>query len=187
MTSSPNAPAYTSAEARARETFLALLWALSYPGREYFLPLGSPPMALISETLLDLETSFYTPDSVLHETLPLSGARPLLPETAAYHFYPTLTTDHLAPLRDASVGTLLYPDRAATIILPASFERGERFTLTGPGIDGEIALRIGDILPAFWDLRDQRRRFPLGWDVYLVDGSRVIGIPRSTTMKQIAS
>ncbi len=177
-------PPYTPAEERTRETFLALMWALSYPGRVYTLPEGEPPYHLIGETLLDLETSVYTPDLALAGVLTRHGARQLPPETAAYHFYPTLTADACEPVRAASIGTLLYPDRAATLIIGAdlSAETGEPFTLTGAGINGEMTVHINGVHPDLWALRESRRRYPLGWDMFLIDGRRVMGLPRSTTI-----
>ncbi len=175
-------PAYTPAEAQARETFLSLMWSLSYPGRIYTLPETSAPFDAISETLLDLETTFFTNDDSLARILAHNGARALEPQTAAYHFYPSLTAADLEAVKQASIGTLLYPDRAATLIIGCTFGVGESMTLTGPGIDGIIHLQIGAIAPEFWTLREQRRRFPLGWDVYFIDGSRVIGLPRSTSI-----
>jgi alpha-D-ribose 1-methylphosphonate 5-triphosphate synthase subunit PhnH len=175
-------PLYTPAEALARETFLALMWSLSYPGRVHNLPAQVPPFAAISETLLDLETSFFTNEPSLRETLARHGARALDAASAAYHFYPVLTDADRDALQQASIGTLLYPDRAATLIIGCWLEQGETCTVTGPGIDGSISMRIGGIPSAFWTIREQRRRYPLGWDVLFVQGSRVIGLPRSTTI-----
>ncbi|WP_368518087.1 phosphonate C-P lyase system protein PhnH [Rhizobium sp.] len=32
-------------------------------------------------------------------------------------------------------------------------------------------------------MRAKAIRYPLGWDLYLVDGRRLLGIPRSTTIE----
>ncbi len=178
-------PAYTPAEARTRETFLALMWALSYPGRPQTLPsvesLGS--FELIAETLLDLETSYFTPDPALATRLEHSGARALPADRAAYHFYPAVTDAELAHIRQASAGTLLYPDEAATLVIGCTIGTGKAFTLHGPGTAGETSVLLGGLPGAFWSLRASVR-FPLGWDVFLVDGQQVLGLPRSTTLAQ---
>lgn len=175
-------PLYTPAEARARETFLALMWALSYPGRVYDLP-GGNPLTLIGEALLDLETSFFTPDRDLSHVLMQTGARLLPAEAAAYHFYPVLDDRALESIERASVGTMQFPDQAATILVRAVLESGAPLRLRGPGIQDENLITLGDVPAHFWTLRQRAMRYPLGWDVYVIDGSRVVGLPRSTTIE----
>lgn len=180
-------PPYTPAEARSRETFLALMWALSYPGRFYQLPDSGANFALIAETLLDLETSYFTPDSDLNTILTASGAKALSVDQAAYHFYPALDEQGLTILREASVGTMLYPDEAATLIIGCTLNHGRRrpLQLTGPGIKGQHGLSILGLPEAFWALRESACRFPLGWDIYFVDGQQVVGLPRSAQVELI--
>lgn len=174
-------PPYTASEAQSRETFLALMWALSYPGRTQRLPVHDEPLALIGETLLDLETSFFTPDARLMARLAQTGARPLEPERAAYHFYPELDDSALATIASAGVGTLSYPDQAATLIIGAQFGSGSALTLAGPGINGSTIIQIDGIPTLFWTVRE-RTAFPLGWDVFFVNGKSVVGLPRSTKL-----
>lgn len=170
-------PLYTPEEARDRETFLALMWSLSYPTRPHKLPEGDP-LHLIGHALLDLETSFYTPDIALMQALHRTGARATQPPTAAYHFYAQLDDAALRTISEASIGSLSYPDTSATLIIAASFSGGTKYRLSGPGIQGSTV--IAPALPReFWKQRAQSR-FPLGWDVFLVEDSRVLGLPRST-------
>lgn len=183
-------PVYTPAEARSRETFLALMWALSYPGRSYSLPVAehAPEDSLfgaIAETLLDLETRAFTTEASLLPLLTHTGARILGAAEAAYHFYPRLDAAALDAVAHASVGTMLYPDEAATLIIGGCvFGEGEtRLSLTGPGISGTAHLTLGNLPAAFWALRARVARFPLGWDVYLLAGRQVIGLPRSTQVE----
>lgn len=175
-------PLYTPAEARARETFLALMWALSYPGRIYDLP-GHNPLALIGEALLDLETSFFTPDGDLSHILMQTGARLLPPDAAAYHFYPVLDDHALESIERASVGTMQFPDQAAAVFISVVLDGGASFRLRGPGIQDEKLITLGAVPAHFWTLRQRSMRYPLGWDVYMIDGSRVMGLPRSTTIE----
>jgi alpha-D-ribose 1-methylphosphonate 5-triphosphate synthase subunit PhnH len=178
-------PAYTDAEARTRETFLALMWSLSYPGRIYTLP-GETESALtnIAEALIDLETSYFTPDAALETQLKRTGARALSPQTAAYHFYPAGENgvqNSLAHIEAAPLGSARYPDEAATLIIGCTFETGGSLRLTGPGIQGTNTVQV-DVPQVLWTLRS-RARYPLGWDVFLVDGARLIGIPRTTVVE----
>jgi alpha-D-ribose 1-methylphosphonate 5-triphosphate synthase subunit PhnH len=180
-------PSYTYEESRQRETFLAVIWALSYPGRMQSLPDARSSLAdmpvnsflLIAEALLDLETNYYTADSQLDNALQQTGARSLSPSEAAYHFYPTLNSAAFEGLAKASVGTMLRPDEAATVIIAGQIQGGSTQQWRGPGIDKTI--QVGVRLPMdFWALRTSQLRYPLGWDVIIVDGLQVIGLPRST-------
>ncbi|GAB4518220.1 MAG: hypothetical protein OHK0046_25710 [Anaerolineae bacterium] len=174
-------PAYSPEEALMRETFLALMWAFSHPGRIYDLPQGDPYHA-IGETLLDLETSYFTLDDALAHALARTGARSLPVERAAYHFYPMLTDDLLETVKHATIGSLLYPDEGATLILGCEFHSGPALHLSGPGIPPESThtIQIGGLPAAFWELRESAIRYPRGWDIYLVAGQQVIGLPRTT-------
>ncbi len=171
-------PIYTDLEARTRSTFLALMWAFSYPGRIQTLPVGAA-FESIAITLLDLETSYFTPDVSLSAHLATTGARALTPERAAYHFYPELTPAALHTLERANPGTMLYPDDGATLVIGAQLGSGETVTLTGAGIKTQQAMNIAGVPAEFWALRSQWH-FPMGWDVYFTDGQQVLGLPRST-------
>ena len=178
-------PPYTTAEAQSRETFLALMWALSYPGRIHHLPTNIQNFRLIAETLLDLETSYFTPDESLQAVLATTGAHARQPSEAAYHFYEQVNETTLSTIRQASVGTMLYPDTAATLIVDCTLNSGVEFVLSGPGVNGQQSIQIGGLPDAIWDLRETACKYPLGWDVFLVDGPQVIGLPRSTRMERI--
>lgn len=174
---------YTPEEALARETFLALMWSLSYPGRTYKLPaMGQAAYQAIGDTLLDLETSFYTPDETLVTYLGRNGARNLGAERAAYHFYPEMDVAHLTDVGQASIGTLMYPDQSATLIIGCELGMGTRLSVSGPGIPpGEARhIQVAGIPGEFWQLRERALRYPRGWDVHLVSGDHVIGLPRTT-------
>ena len=179
-------PILSHTEAQAYQTFLALMWALTHPGRSQtwtetqasthdgFLAIG--------QALLDLETSFYTPDTVLADELAHTTARPLAADSARYHFYPSLTEANLNDMTQASPGTMLYPDLAATIVIGCTFGHGETHRLTGPGIETETIVRLDGLPHQFWQLRQQSQNYPLGWDILLVDGTQVMGLPRTTVV-----
>jgi alpha-D-ribose 1-methylphosphonate 5-triphosphate synthase subunit PhnH len=184
-------------ETQARSVFTQLMWALSYPGRQFSLPgqsaHASPAATFnncvaIAHTLLDLETTFFTPDAQLANALVRTGARQIGAESAAYHFYPTLETlqDATALLTHAgaaSVGTLLYPDQAATLVVACKLGTGASLRLCGPGINGEREVRVGGLPASFWHLRAERVIYPLGWDLFLLDGDQVVGLPRTTILE----
>lgn len=189
-------PVYTPEEAQSRETFLALLRGLSYPGRKQALPLPQDTsttraLAVIGTALLDLETTYFVApgNEPLMAQLTLTGARAVDSAHAAYQFYPTLKQDaDLTLIEPAPIGDMQNPDKAATLIIGcqlAPVEAATSFTLTGPGIQTQQTLDVAGIAPAFWALRQQRfSQYPLGWDVFLVAGSQVVGLPRTTIIGQ---
>lgn len=175
-------PVYTPHEACTRQTFLALMWSLSYPGRVHKLPTnGMDAFLAIGDTLLDLETSFYSPDNGLALHLSHTGARALPPNRAAYHFYPALD-GMLTSVKAADVGTLLNPEQSATLILGCTLGMGTTLLLEGPGVPPKspVVIQVSSIPREFWDMRTSANRYPRGWDVYLVAEDSVIGLPRST-------
>lgn len=173
-------PVQTPFEACTQEVFTALLWALSRPGEVQTIPAGDDAIALIGETLLDLETSFYTPDETLKARLVLTGAPHVSAAEAEYLFFPVWDDHAREVVKQARRGDALYPDRAATLIVPAGF-MGEAQPWHGPGIDGERNVTV--TLPeGFETLRDKAMNYPLGWDALLVGPSGVIGLPRTTTI-----
>ena len=185
-------PVQNQQEAIAHQTFLALMWALSHPGRiqagvstvvssqETFIAIG--------EALLDLETTFYTPDtqdSTLSRLLSRTKARPTSAAVARYHFYESLDDKALMGIEMAPVGDMLYPDRGATLVINCTLgdaNEGKGFTFSGPGIQTTHHIQIGGLPDRFWEIRESRLNYPLGWDIFLVDGGQIVGIPRTTVV-----
>lgn len=181
-------PVQNQQEALAHQTFLALMWALSHPGK---VQVGQPATGssqetfiAIGEALLDLETTFYTPDSTLGPRLSRTKARATAATVARYHFYGELDDKALMGIEMAPVGDMLYPDRGATLIIGCDLENGEEFTLSGPGIKTTNTVRIGRLPDRFWEIREIRLNYPLGWDIFLVDGAKIVGIPRTTVVSR---
>jgi alpha-D-ribose 1-methylphosphonate 5-triphosphate synthase subunit PhnH len=174
----------TETEAREHATFTALMWALSYPGRPQTLPVaGLAAFTAIAEALVDLETGYFTPNAALADELARTGGRALPPRQAPYQFYPQLTPGMLDMLAAAPVGTHRDPDRAATLVIGCTPDKGARLTLRGPGIPGTITIALGGIPPEFWPMRVAVGAYPLGWDVFFVAGDHVIGLPRTTLVE----
>lgn len=174
----------TPEETRCRETFHVLMNALAHPGQSKRLPIADEntleALQVIGQTLLDLETSFYTPDPNLRETLSMTRARFLDCDQAAYQFYVQDGQDLRVALHQAPVGTMLYPDQSATLFVGCHFINEMPLTLAGPGIHGERQFPGCDLPASFWRTRAELIQYPLGWDLYLVYGSQLVGIPRTT-------
>jgi alpha-D-ribose 1-methylphosphonate 5-triphosphate synthase subunit PhnH len=164
--------------------FSALMWALSHPGREQRLPnSGQRAFVAIATTLIDLETSFYTPDGALAHELARTGARSAPIDVAHYQFYLEVTEHDLEPLYAAPVGSYAYPDESASLLIGCRLGSGTSLTLHGPGIQGSSTLYVGGVPRAFWSLRASAIRYPLGWDIWLIDEDRIVGLPRSIVIE----
>lgn len=172
---------WTDDERLHHEAFDAVLWATACPGAAQVLP--EPGFASVARCLLDLEVSFFTTDETLERLLLATGARKAAVEQADYVFVSDGNPSALAAIERAKRGDPLYPDRSATIFLGAALESGARLALSGPGIDGSREVLVGGVPPPFWTRRNIACRYPIGWDVFLVDGNRILGIPRSSRLE----
>jgi alpha-D-ribose 1-methylphosphonate 5-triphosphate synthase subunit PhnH len=186
-------PTMTANEARVHGTFIALMQALSFPGRprELGVPADQAILA-IADALIDLETSFFTPDPALASKLALTGARSASCQLAGYHFYPKLTAADAAALRDAPIGSYALPDDSATIVIGCDLPRlldgspdSHRLHLSGPGIRDKAELLVGRVPSVLWEVRAEAIRYPLGWDIFLVSGSVGVGIARTTRVEVV--
>ncbi len=178
-------PQPTASETRNHQTFSALMWALSYPGRPQRLPFAAPgAYAAIGDALLDIETSFFTDDAALHTALLRTGARPLGVDRAGYQFYPQLSAAACAGLVAAPMGTFTHPDRGATLVIGCALGEGRALTLSGPGLPRPATIHIGGLPSALWQVRRRCIRYPLGWDIVLVDGEQLVGIPRTSSVEE---
>lgn len=167
------------AETRDNTTFEALLWALSRPGLPRTLP--EPGETVVIQSLLDRECRVHSTDPLLLPDIMRTGAEIADVETADHVFLGTLTSAEL--LSRISVGSDVYPDDGATVVLRADVMRGPSVRLTGPGVDGAVTVQLGGLPDGFWAVRAERQRYPMGFDLFLLDGASVIGVPRSTIVE----
>ena len=175
MTPLAAVPVPDAFEMRTNATFHALMWALSRPGSVQSLP--SPGMAGLAETLVDRECRVYCEDAALAPVIASFGAA-LTPVEEADHCF----LSGPAALARVSVGSALYPDAGATVVMQASFGQGQRLRLTGPGIETRTDVALGG-LGDIWALRAARCRYPAGFDLFLICGAAVMGLPRSTQIE----
>ena len=174
-------PARSAEEADANRTFNALLGALSRPGRTR--ELSAPGEGPIVDALVDRECRVFSANPRLLPWIERSGAELVALRRADYAFLGTLVDAD--QLEELARGTDLYPDAAATAVVRVVHGRGPRLRLSGPGIDGAIEVRVDGLPEGFWDARAEAIRYPLGFDLFLVDGARVMGLPRSTAVEAL--
>ena len=173
------APHPSQAEHLENAAFDALLWSLSRPGLSRTLP--EPGEAPIIKALLDRECRVYSADPLLLPEIMRTGAEVADIDVADHVFLGAQASP--AQLADIAIGSDLYPDNGATVIVRARFDEGSALRLTGPGVNGDHVLSLGGLPDGFWAARDARLRYPMGFDLILVDGARIIGLPRSTKVE----
>jgi alpha-D-ribose 1-methylphosphonate 5-triphosphate synthase subunit PhnH len=171
----------------AAHAFRVALQAMARPGRIETMAGAAPPApcsvaagALIL-TLCDSTTPLYLApshdDAGLRQWIAFHTGAPLVGPEAAMFALGTWAA--LAPVSRFAIGTPAYPDRAATLIVEMAELSGTGAVLTGPGIKDQAQLSLPEVA-AF---RDNRRRFPLGFDCYFTCGDRLAGLPRSTQVE----
>ncbi|MDG4650153.1 phosphonate C-P lyase system protein PhnH [Roseibacterium sp. SDUM158017] len=172
----------------AAHAFRGALQALSRPGRIERLDGAAPPApcspaaGALLLTLCDTTTPLHLAPS--HDSEDLRGwiafhtGAPLVPAEAAS--FALGTWEALAPVSRFAFGTAEYPDRAATLIVEVARLEAAGARLTGPGIETSAALS----LPEIGAFRENRARFPLGFDCFFTCADRVAGLPRSTRVEE---
>lgn len=171
-------PVASAFEARSNAVFNAVMWALARPGLVRQLP--ETGMAQIVEALIDRECAVHcAPPDVAH-LAERTGARLVAPDAADHVFVEDVP---LALLDQLRCGSDLHPDDGATLVATADLSTGQRLRLTGPGVDGAVCLTVGGLASGVWHHRARIMRYPMGFEILLVDGARVLGIPRSTIVE----
>ena len=176
----------------SQAVFRDLLLAMARPGRlvelsqtvEAPLPLD-PATAAAALTLVDNDTPLWI--DWIADTPPVRAylkfhcGCPIEERSQAAAF--ALVTDpaNMPRLALLAQGADPYPDRSATLLLQVpGLEDGPAVSLTGPGIKDKETIRAAGLPDWFWnDWRLNAAQFPLGVDIILTCGHRVVGLPRS--------
>lgn len=167
------------AETYENASFEALLWALSRPGLPRSLPASGE--APIIAALLDRECLVYTQDPLLLPEIMQTGAEIADVPDADYVFLGAFVSPEV--IGQIAIGSDLYPDDGATVVVRATLGTGSALRLTGPGVDGAVTAKLGGLPEWFWAARAARLRYPMGFDLLVSDGTSILGIPRSTTVE----
>ncbi len=171
-------PVPSDFDARTNATFEALMWALSRPGQIRSLPGPGPGLAHVIDALIDRECAVFCDTPALSAHAIQTGASAVAIGAADHVFLANPLTPAL--LRDLRLGSDLHPEEGATLIVAAQLDAGVPVRLTGPGVEGHVDVRLGGFPPELWPLRAQIMRYPMGFEMFLIDGARVLGLPRST-------
>lgn len=197
MSSGPS-PGFRNPVLAAQAHFRCLLEAMSHPGR--IVPLAAellpPPAPLapaayaLALTLLDHETPVWLGPELrrgeVEVSLRFHCGCPLVTERdrAAFAF---LAAEDAGGLYGFALGTPDYPDRSTTLVLAVAelaVDGAGAVRLTGPGIREAHRLRAVGLADDFWkELQGSRRHYPLGLDLVLVAGDRIVALPRTTIVE----
>ena len=176
-----SAPIPSVEETRANAAFDALLGALSRPGQIRTLP--SAGEISIIEALLDRECRVFCGDPTLMPQVLETGAIVAKLPEADHVFLGALQS--VEPLLSVAQGSDLYPDDGGTVVVRAILNTGPKLRLFGPGIVNHHDVAISGLPSGFWQLRQDLIRYPMGFDLFFVDGDQVLGIPRSTKVEEL--
>jgi alpha-D-ribose 1-methylphosphonate 5-triphosphate synthase subunit PhnH len=179
----------------AQRVFRGLLDALSHPGRcidlaPAFSGLAGLPSDIprsLAASLLALTDAdapvWITPDApALAALLRFHAGAPVLAAPAGAAFAAVLNAARVLPLARYERGTPDYPDRSTTVFIAVpALEGGSRVRLRGPGLATSTTIAPRGLPTGFWHERAAGQiDFPLGIEIYLCAGSRVLGLPRTT-------
>ncbi|MGY6273408.1 phosphonate C-P lyase system protein PhnH [Achromobacter denitrificans] len=188
-------PGFADPVGDAQATFRAALDALAQPGRvceilaDSGVPAGlSPAMTALLLTLVDVDTPLWLPESADEGVLAFLRFHcgcSLVPSPALARFAAVPAGFAAPALSACHQGDPAYPDQSTTLLIEVgSLDSGPQAMLSGPGIPSRRALAASGLPEGFWrEWRLNHQRFPLGVDVFLTQGRRICGLPRSTRLE----
>lgn len=135
----------------------------------------------VIEALIDRECRVFAEADAVKTAAERGGAE-LVDVPMADHVFVEKLTD-FSLLDRLSLGSDLYPDTGATLIAAAQIGTGPALRLSGPGVDGSLSIFIGGVPSPFWTRCRDVMRYPMGFELFLIDGNNVVGFPRSTSVE----
>lgn len=205
MTSSDNLlPGFADPVFDSQRVFRTVLDALSHPGTICNIASDNaspaplmPATAALCLALLDFESRVWlqpeardsTADSALHRYLRFHCGCPIAADSRSAHFAIVHDAEALPSLNTFHPGDAVFPDRSTTVIIQVSKlvsdATGQNtVTLRGPGIRDTSSFACAGLPLRFWqEWRENAEQFPLGVDVILVDGKRMVGLPRTVQVE----
>lgn len=183
-----------------QRVFRKILDSLSRPGKivpletdfEYNTTLLDETMDILL-TLLDGEVTFHLvgADPEATEEIEIRTlAHPVSLEKADYIIFPKDADREAltAVFQESKKGTLLDPNRSATLILETeALTEGAVYALTGPGVKGSQLVSITAAQNWVEARNEAIAEYPLGVDCFIIDQSGCcIGLPRTTVMEGVS-
>lgn len=189
-------PGFADPVHNTQAVFRTLLDALSRPGTVGVVENGLPEVrATCAElaafaallTLCDYATPVWLaqPDAALASALRFHTGAPLVDEPAQAAFAYIHDADALLSLESFALGEAESPEQSVTLLIRVeALTGGTPVVLSGPGIQHTATIAPVGLPEHFWRERAALAPlFPCGIDCYLVCGSMLIGLPRTTQAK----
>lgn len=189
-------PGFADPVHNTQAVFRTLLDALSRPGTVGVVENGLPEVratraelaafaALL--TLCDYATPVWLaqPDAALASALRFHTGAPLVDDPAQAAFAYIHDADALPSLENFAPGEAESPEQSVTLLIRVeALTGGTPVVLSGPGIQHTATIAPVGLPEHFWRERAALAPlFPCGIDCYLVCGSTLIGLPRTTQAK----
>ena len=177
----------------AQQAFRQVLDAMARPGRIHEVPAALlrelPPCDVATASLLLTLADFETPVwmgnsmSVVEGFVRFHCGSPFVP--AGDSLFAVACPQDLPELGTFQLGHPEYPDRSTTLILQVSeIRKNGPLVLRGPGIEAQHRISVTGLAGGFWSDRDALAPlFPLGIDLILTAGERMVCIPRTTRVE----
>jgi alpha-D-ribose 1-methylphosphonate 5-triphosphate synthase subunit PhnH len=175
-----------------------MLDAMARPGKVNFLPelRLNPPSGLnqaaaaVALTLFDSETGFCVLPSnqAINDYIMFNTSAAVCPVNLA-EFIIVCGKEYHAQLRDVCSGTLLSPEKGATLIIMvdslAADASGIKLQLSGPGIKDHSFLYISGLdKDNIQTISEMNQEYPLGVDIIYADNAgNVACVPRSSSLR----
>lgn len=186
-------PGFADPVLGSQSVFRAVLDAMSRPGRPVACPepVAAPAplgraMTAAALTLVDFDTPVWLDPALatpaVQSFLRFHTGAPLVADPAAAAFLFVADAASLPRLGGLALGEDRYPDRSATLVVEVpALDGPEAGRFTGPGIATSEPARIAG-LPAWFreDWAANGFAYPLGVDLLLTCGDRMLGLPRTT-------
>ncbi len=192
---------FSNPVSHAQQCFRHLLKLMSEPGLIHSFDaleagLGDIDSSAFSVllTLVDNETQLWLAPSfrqdMIKKNLSFHCGCPITEASKDADFL-LATGNELIP-EQCSVGTVVRPDTAATVIIQVNDISNEEraganpLVLSGPGIPDQRALFVAGLDRTWLEwLQVRHEHFPLGMDLVLCAGDKVCALPRSVRVKAV--
>lgn len=176
-----------------QQTFREIMNSFARPGEQHTLSETMQMNGLYNATaavlltLVDGEVSVYVEDeAVQKEIFAWTNTKRASIEQADFIVLrASSTVEHItAAIEAAKVGTLVDPQKSATIILELRNDEKQSYILTGPGIEHDWHIEAHFNAQWLAARAQKNREFPLGIDILCVaEDDTIFSLPRTTKIE----
>jgi len=185
---------FTDPVFQSQTAFRLVMDAMAQPG--HIVDLGhalqppaplEPAAAAFLATLADYDTPVWFEDSgadIAASWLTFHTGVAVIKDPSTSSFAVLSKDSLVSGWLEFAIGSLAYPDRSATLLLPVENLRdGTPLTIHGPGVETVATIAPRGLPDGFTEtMAINAARFPLGFDLLLTCGSELLALPRTTRL-----